>query len=53
MAMMALTYNISYGIAFGIISYLFIKVFAGKIKEVKVSTWVIALLFIGMFVLTH
>ncbi len=53
MSMMALTYNISYGIAFGIISYLFIKLFAGKIKEVKISTWVIALLFIGMFVLTH
>ena len=33
MAMMPFTYNISYGIAFGLVSYVAIKVFTGKIKE--------------------
>lgn len=52
-AMMPFTYNISYGIAFGLISYIFIKVGSGKIKEVNVGTWVIAALFAAMFFLTH
>ena len=52
-AMMSFTYNISYGIAFGIISSLVISVCTGKIKETKVTTWVIAALFIAMFLLTH
>ena len=34
-AFMAFAYNISYGIAFGLISYVLIKVFSGKAKEVK------------------
>ena len=53
MAMMPFTYNISYGIAFGLISYVVIKVFTGKIKEIKVGTWIIAALFLAMFFLTH
>jgi AGZA family xanthine/uracil permease-like MFS transporter len=52
-AFMAFTYNISYGIAFGLISYVFIQVFTGKAKEVKAFTWVIAILFALMFFLTH
>ena len=31
-AFMPLTYNISYGIAFGLISYVFIKIFTGKLS---------------------
>ena len=46
---MPLTYNISYGIAFGLISYVIIKLFSGKVKEVNVATWVITLLFAVMF----
>lgn len=52
-AMMAFTYNISYGIAFGLFSYLVIKVFTGKIKEVKIATWIITLLFLAMLLMTH
>ena len=67
-AMMPLTYNISYGIAFGIISWLIIRVFVDLISLVKKSdsetvaqpkekisvvTVVIAVLFILMFFLTH
>ena len=47
------TYNISYGIAFGLISYVFIKIFTGKIKEINVGTWVITILFALMFFLTR
>ena len=50
---MAFAYNISYGIAFGILSYVLIKVFSGKVKEVKAFTWIIAVLFLLMFFLTH
>lgn len=52
-AMMPLSYNISYGIAFGIITYVIVNLFTGKAKEVKISTWIIALLFVAMLVLTH
>jgi len=52
-AMIPFSYNISYGIAFGLISYVVIKLFSGKVKEIKAGTWVITLLFLAMFSLTH
>jgi len=51
--MMPFTYNISYGIAFGLISHIAIKTATGKIKEVTVGTWIIAAFFAAMFFLTH
>ncbi len=51
--MMPFTYNISYGIAFGMISYVLIKVCTGKIKEIKAFTWIISALFLIMFLVTH
>lgn len=53
LAMMPMTYNISYGIAFGLIAYVIISAFTGKIKEVKFGTWIISILFAAMFFLTH
>ena len=53
MAMMPFSYNISFGIAFGLIAYVVIKTFTGKIKEVRSGTWVITLLFLLMLFLTH
>ncbi|MBQ8577650.1 MAG: NCS2 family permease [Clostridia bacterium] len=53
MAMMPFTYNISYGIAFGLISYVIIHVFSGKAKEVTAATWVVMALFLAMLLLTH
>ena len=53
LAMMPMTYNISYGIAFGVISYTLISVFTGKARSVKAGTWVIAALFAVMFFVTH
>lgn len=50
---MPFTYNISYGIAFGLISYIFLKLFTGKVKEINVGTWVIGVLFAVMFFVTH
>lgn len=49
MAMMPFTYNISYGIAFGLISYILIALFTGKVKEIKAGTWIIGILFAIMF----
>ena len=49
LTMMPFTYNISYGIAFGLISYIVINLFAGKAKDVKIGTWVIGALFTIMF----
>ena len=49
---MILAYSISYGIAAGIICYVLIKLFTGKVKEINVGTWVISVLFVLMF-LTH
>lgn len=52
-AIMAFAYNISYGIAFGLISYIVIKLFTGKVREINGGTWVIGILFLLMFFLTH
>ncbi len=52
-AMMPFTYSISFGIAFGLISYTLICVFTGKAKDVKPATWVIGILFALTFFLTH
>lgn len=49
---MVLSYSISYGIAIGILSFVLVKILAGKAKEVSVGTWIIGALFILMFV-TH
>ena len=51
--MIPFTYNISFGIAFGLLSHVLIKVFLGKAKEIKVSTWVVFLLFCALFLFTH
>ena len=48
MAMMPFAYNISYGIA-----YTAIRLFSGRAKEINLSTWVITVLFVLMFFLTH
>ena len=48
-AVMPFTYNISYGIAFGLLSYILIHLFTGRVKEIKAGTWVIGTLFTIMF----
>ncbi|MBR4962159.1 MAG: NCS2 family permease [Clostridia bacterium] len=53
LALMPFTYNISYGIAFGLLSYIIISVFCGDIKKIKTSSWIIAGLFVAMLLLTH
>lgn len=53
MAVMPFTYNISYGIAFGLISYVVISAFCGDVKKIKAGSYVIALLFVAMLLLTH
>lgn len=53
LTVMPFTYNISYGIAFGLISYIIISTFCGDFKKIKGSSWVIGLLFVAMLVLTH
>ncbi len=52
-AMMPFTYSISFGIAFGLISYTIIAVCTGKAREVKPATWIIGILFALTFFLTH
>ena len=53
LAVMPFTYNISYGIAFGLISYIIISIFCGEAKKIKISFYIIALLFMAMLLLTH
>ena len=53
LVMMPFTYHISYGIAFGLISYIVISVFCGDAKKIKFGSWVIAGLFVAMLLLTH
>ncbi len=44
LVMIALSYSISTGLAFGFISFVLIKLAAGKVKDIKPTMWVIALL---------
>jgi len=46
-----LTYNISYGIGLGFISYVLIKIFHGKIKEIHWLMWVVSALFVLTFIM--
>lgn len=45
-----LTYNISYGIGFGFISYTLIKLLNGKFRDVHMLMYIISIAFIVMFV---
>jgi len=42
--MIALSYSISTGLAFGFLSYTAIKIVAGKIRQIKFAMWVITIL---------
>lgn len=48
---MALCYSISYGIAFGFITYCIVKVFTGKAKEIHPILWCATALFVLNFIL--
>ncbi|MDP5254168.1 MULTISPECIES: NCS2 family permease [unclassified Vibrio] len=49
--LMPLTYSIAEGISFGFIAYAAIKLFSGRAKEVSLSVWVMAIIFIVKFAL--
>lgn len=49
MVLMPFSYNISYGIAFGLLSHILMCLFTGKAKEIRKGTLVIAVLFALMF----
>jgi len=49
--MMPLTYSIADGLAAGLISYPLIKLFQGKVKEIPLAIWLIAVAFLVKFVL--
>lgn len=49
--LMPLTFSIAEGIALGFISYALIKLFSGRGREVSVSVWVMAAIFIIKFIL--
>lgn len=45
---MPFTYNVSYGIGFGLITYVLLKISTGKIKELNTITWLVFILFLGL-----
>lgn len=49
--MMPLAYSISDGIAFGMISYIFLKIATGRGKEVTLTTYIVGIIFIVKFFL--
>ncbi|MGB8227249.1 MAG: NCS2 family permease [Sedimentisphaerales bacterium] len=51
MIMIALSYSISTGLAFGFISFTLLKVISGKIKDIKPVMWIITALSIFYFVI--
>jgi len=51
MVMIALSYSISTGLAFGFISFVLIKTVSGKVRDIKAAMWIIAVL--SLIFLTH
>lgn len=51
--MMPLTFSIAQGLAFGFLSYVLIKVFTGKFKEVSPIMYLVAVAFIVNFIIGH
>ena len=49
---MLLGYSISKGIGAGILFYIAVKLFTGKIKDIKIATWVIGAIYLASFVVT-
>ena len=49
--MMPLSYSISDGIVFGVVSYIVLKVFAGKAKEISFATILVGAIFILKFII--
>ena len=47
--MMPLTFSIANGFAFGFISYAFLKLLAGRGREVHYIVWLVAIAFIANF----
>ncbi len=43
------TYSIANGLAFGFISYVVLKAFTGKARDVHLATWLVAALFVIRF----
>jgi len=51
MIMMPLSHSISEGILFGVLSYVLLKIFSGKYRELSVTTILLAVLFMLKFFL--
>lgn len=51
LVMMPFTFSIANGIAFGFISFVAVKVLAGRYSEVSPVVWILSLLFVGKFAL--
>lgn len=49
--MMPLTYSISEGILFGVLSYVILKILTGKLKDISVVTAILAVLFLLKFLM--
>lgn len=49
LVMMPFTFSIANGIAFGFISFVAVKVLAGRYSEVSPVVWILSLLFVGKF----
>jgi len=47
--MMPFAYSIADGIMYGVLSYVILKLAAGKIKDIPVVTWVLFVVFILRF----
>ncbi len=50
-AMMPLAYSIAEGLAMGLIAYPLVKLFQGKASELKIGTWILAVVFVARYVL--
>ena len=48
--MMPFAYSISDGIVFGVVSYIALKLFTGKYKDISITTVIVAIVFVLKFI---
>ncbi len=52
-ALIPFSYNVAYGLAFGMIAHIVINIFMGNIKKIRISTWIVAVVFLAIMMFTR
>ncbi len=52
-ALIPFSYNVAYGLAFGMIAHIVINIFMGNVKKIRIGTWIVAAVFLAIMMFTR